>query len=83
MSHVTNCDQIIISLLAKEGDPARILSAQKRIASLHGTRFGTPGLEARIRCHLTEETSACAEHVAQGADDETRRESDDSSAFAE
>jgi hypothetical protein len=45
----------LVSCSTSESDAERILSLEKNIAALHGTRFSIPGMEARIRCHRIEE----------------------------
>jgi hypothetical protein len=58
-----------VSCSTSESDAERILSMQKNIAALHGTRFGIPGLEARIRCHKNAEGTRTQSNDSDNEDD--------------
>jgi hypothetical protein len=68
----------LVSCSTSESDAERVLSMQKSIAALHGTRFGIRGIEARLRCHLANETFSSPETVAAEADEGRDSESDHS-----
>jgi hypothetical protein len=55
-SSIRSCErdlsELVLQLVAcgtSEADAERLLSMQSNIAGLHGTRFGLPSMEARLR----------------------------------
>jgi hypothetical protein len=60
----------LVTCGTSEADAERILSMQRNIAGLHGTRFGLSSMEARLREWASRPTEVHAIHAAMDEDDE-------------